>query len=427
MKYGSVLAALSIAAIGAAGWYWIKEGPAPQTPSPGFSKRGAMKGLGAVPVSVEAVRKGNIPIYREGIGNVQALLTVTVRAQIDGKLQSVEFTEGQMVRKGDILARIDPAVYKAQYDQAVAKRAQDMATLANARIDLQRYQRLAQTNAGSQQQADQQAALVAQLQAQVDADTAAIDNAKAFLDYTVIASPIEGRVGLRQVDPGNVIRASDSNGLVSITQIDPIAVVFTLPQRDLGVVSGALARGPVPVEVLEPGGRGVVATGVLQTIDNQVDTTTGTIKLKATFANPGKMLWPGQFVSTRVTVQMLESVLIVPTPAVRRGPIGTFLYAVDNDVARLRKIEVVTQDDVRAAIKGEVAAGDRIITVGFAQLADGKAVRVVALAPPDSTAGPGGAEEKPSGRPSGQREKSQRPDGEKRKGGNGEQRREATQ
>ncbi len=285
MRYGSLLVALLIAGAGAGTWYWIKSGPAPQTAQPGgFGKRGAMR-VGVVPVSAEAVRKGDVAIYRDGIGNVQSLLTVTVRSQIDGRLQSVEFTEGQMVKKGDVLARIDPVIYKAQYDQAVAKKAQDSATLANARMDLQRYQRLAQTNAGSQQQADQQAAVVKQLEAQVQADQAAIDNAKAFLDYTTILAPIDGRVGLRQVDPGNIVHASDSGGLVSITQIDPIAVVFTLPQRDLPAVTAALAAGPVPVEVLQSGTREVAAKGTLQTVDNQVDTSTGTIKLKASFPN----------------------------------------------------------------------------------------------------------------------------------------------
>lgn len=426
MRYGSLLMALLIAGAGAGTWYWIKSGPAPQTASPGgFGKRGAMR-VGVVPVSVEAVRKGDVPVHREGIGNVQSLLAVTVRSQIDGRLQSVEFTEGQMVKKGDVLARIDPVIYKAQYDQAVAKKAQDSATLANARMDLQRYQRLAQTNAGSQQQADQQAAVVKQLEAQVQADQAAIDNAKAFLDYTTILAPIDGRVGLRQVDPGNIIHASDSSGLVSITQIDPIAVVFTLPQRDLPAVTSALAAGPVAVEVLQSGTREVAASGRLQTVDNQVDTATGTIKLKAIFPNPGASLWPGQFVSTRVTVETLKDALIVPTPSVRRGPIGTFVYAIEGeDVARLRKVEVTTQDDVRAVIKGDLAPGTRIVTVGFAQLADGKQVRVIpAAGDAVPQAGAAGARQ---GKDRADGEGRKRGDGQKRNSGDAERRREATQ
>lgn len=428
MRYGSLLVALLIAGAGAGTWYWVKSGPPPQTASPGFGKRGAMR-VGVVPVSVEAVQKGDVAVYRDGIGNMQSLLTVTVRSQIDGRLQAVEFTEGQMVKKGDLLARIDPVIYKAQYDQAVAKKAQDSATLANARMDLQRYQRLAQTNAGSQQQADQQAAVVKQLEAQVQADQAAIDNAKAFLDYTTILAPIDGRVGLRQVDPGNIIHASDAGGLVSITQIDPIAVVFTLPQRDLTAVTAALAAGPVPVEVLQSGSREIAATGVLQTVDNQVDTSTGTIKLKARFPNPRAALWPGQFVSARVTVETLKDTLIVPTPAVRRGPIGTFVYAIDGeDVARLRKIEVTTQDDVRAVIKGDITAGTRIVTVGFAQLADGKKVRIIP-AGGENAAPQTGATSPPGGkqRASGDGGEGRKGDGQKRKSGDAERRREATQ
>ena len=232
MRYGPFLSVILIAGTAVGAWYWLQEVPSVSSAGPrGEGRRGAQRD-GPVPVTVAIVQKDTVPVYREGIGNVQALNTVTVRAQIDGRLMSVDFAEGQEVRKGDVLARIDPTTYKAQYDQAVAKRAQDQATLANARIDLQRYRKLALTNAGPQQQADQQAALVAQLEAQVQSDEAAIDNAKAYLDYTVISSPIDGRIGLRLIDPGNIVHAADANGLVSITQVRPIAVIFTLPQRD---------------------------------------------------------------------------------------------------------------------------------------------------------------------------------------------------
>jgi membrane fusion protein, multidrug efflux system len=248
MRFGALLSTILIAGTAAGAWYWLQDPSAQSGATQRSDGRRGVQRDGPVPVTVASVQKETVPVYREGIGNVQALYTVTVRAQIDGRLISVDFTEGQEVRKGDVLARIDPTIFKAQYDQAVAKRAQDQATLANARIDLQRYRKLAQTNAGPQQQADQQAALVAQLEAQVQSDEAAIDNAKAYLDYTVIAAPIDGRIGLRLIDAGNIVHAADASGLVSITQVRPIAVIFTLPQRDLPAVSAALLRGSVKVE-----------------------------------------------------------------------------------------------------------------------------------------------------------------------------------
>jgi multidrug efflux system membrane fusion protein len=330
-------------------------------------------------VAIEVVRKQTVPVFRQGIGNIQALYTITVRAQIDGRLATVEFVEGQSVRKGDVLARIDPVVYQAQYNQAVAKKAQDEATLANARIDLVRYQRLAATNAGPQQQADQQVALVAQLEAQVKADDAAIDNARAYLDFTTIVSPIDGRTGLRQIDPGNIIHAADVNGLVVITQVAPIAMVFSLPQRDLAAVNAGLARGLVPVEVLqEDDGSRVLARGTLQTIDNQIDATTGTIRLKATFPNTDDKLWPGQFASARVIVDTLADAKVVPAAAVRRSTTGTFVYLVNEaDRASVRPVNVLLEEETYAVIGDGVDIGSRIITLGFDLLKDGRPVRIV--------------------------------------------------
>jgi multidrug efflux system membrane fusion protein len=379
MRFGPLLSTILIAGTAAGAWYWLQDASPQSGAAPRSDGRRGAQRDGPVPVTVASVQKETVPVYREGIGNVQALYTVTVRAQIDGRLISVDFTEGQEVRKGDVLARIDPIIFKAQYDQAVAKRAQDQATLANARIDLQRYRKLAQTNAGPQQQADQQAALVAQLEAQVQSDEAAIDNAKAYLDYTVIASPIDGRIGLRLIDPGNIVHAADASGLVSITQVRPIAVIFTLPQRDLPAVSTALLRGSVKVEVLSAEGHGVMAAGMLQTIDNQIDMTTGTIKLKAVFPNEDQKLWPGQFVSTRVVVDTLTDARVVPTAAIRRGPNGTFVYVVAADEkASVRPVTVLLQDETRAVIGEEVEVGAQVVTVGFAQLADNKPVRIVA-------------------------------------------------
>ena len=394
MRIGPLFAVALLASVGVVGWHWLEDPSAPQSGAPRKEGRRFAQRSGPVPVKVETVRRATVPVYREGIGNIVAMYTVTVRAQIDGRLISVDFVEGQMVHKGDVLARIDQTVYKAQYDQAVAKRAQDQATLANARIDLVRYQRLAQSNAGPQQQADQQVALVAQLEAQVKADDAAIDNAKAYLDYTVIASPIDGRTGLRLIDPGNIVHAADSTGVVSITQLTPITMVFTLPQRDLPIISAALARGRVAVEVLESGGGAALARGTLQTIDNQIDLTTGTVKLKAEFANRDLRLWPGQFASARVVVDTLVDARVVPASAIRRGPIGTFVYVVGPDnLATTRPVSVLLQDELQAAIGDGVDIGSRVVTVGFAQLTDRKPVLIIdaeSTSPPLRTPAPEG-------------------------------------
>ncbi|MFK4486835.1 multidrug efflux system membrane fusion protein [Bradyrhizobium sp. USDA 336] len=273
-----------------------------------------------VPVLAASPRIQDVPVYLDGVGAIRALNTVTVRSQVDGKLIAVNFTEGQDVKKGDVLGEIDPAIYQAQYDQAVAKKAQDQAQLANQRIDLARYEQLAASNAGSKQQADTQRALVAQTEALVKADQAAIDNAAATLSYTKIVAPISGRVGLRLVDQGNIIHASDTTGLVVITQLQPIAVWFSLPQQQIMRVNAAAAKGPLAVDVFGNDGITVIDTGKLTGIDNQVDQTTGTLKLKAEFPNANYQLWPGQFVNVRLKVETLTQALVVPTSAVQRGP-----------------------------------------------------------------------------------------------------------
>ena len=261
----------------------------------------------AVPVLAATPRIQDVPVYLDGVGSVRALNNVLVRAQVDGKLISVNFTEGQDVKKGDVLGEIDPVIYKAQFDQAVAKKAQDEAQLANQRLDLIRYQQLAASNAGSKQQADTQRAVVAQQEALVNADQAAIDNAQATLGYTKIIAPLSGRAGLRQVDQGNIIHASDATGLVIITQLQPIAVQFSLPQQQIVRVNAASAKGALAVDVFGNDGITVVDTGKLTGIDNQVDPTTGTLKLKAEFPNASFQLWPGQFVNVRLKVETLRA------------------------------------------------------------------------------------------------------------------------
>jgi len=331
----------------------------------------------AIPVLAASPKVADVPVYLDGVGSVRALNNVTVRAQVEGKLQSVNFKEGQDVKAGDVLAEIDPVIYQAQYDQAVAKKAQDEAQLANARIDLTRYQQLAASNAGSKQQADTQKSLVAQFEALVKADQALIDNAKATLDYTKIVAPISGRAGLRQVDQGNIIRTSDVNGLVVLTQVKPIAVIFSLPQQQLVRVNAAAGRGPLTVDVFAGDGRTVADTGTLEGIDNQVDQTTGTVKLKALFPNDSLALWPGQFVNVRLKVETLSQATVIPAAAVQRGPLGPFVYLInEGDTVSAKPVTVTQQNETEAVIASGVAAGDRVVITGFANLSDGAKVIV---------------------------------------------------
>jgi len=330
-----------------------------------------------VPVLAATPRILDVPVYLDGVGAIRALNTVTVRSQVDGKLIAVNFTEGQDVKKGDVVGEIDPALYQATYDQAVAKKAQDQAQLANQRIDLTRYEQLAASNAGSKQQADTQRALVAQTEALVKADQAAIDNAAATLSYTKIVAPISGRAGLRQVDQGNIIHASDTTGLVVITQLQPIAVWFSLPQQQIMRVNAAAAKSALAVDVFGNDGVTVIDTGKLTGIDNQVDQTTGTLRLKAEFPNANYQLWPGQFVNVRLKVETLRQALVVPTSAVQRGPIGTFSYVIGEDnVASAKPVTVTQQNEHDAVIASGLSANDRVVTTGFANLSDGSKVVV---------------------------------------------------
>jgi len=330
----------------------------------------------AVPVLAVAAKVADVPVYLDGVGTARALNTVTVRPQVDGKLISLSFVEGQEVPKGFVLAKIDPATYQALYDQAVAKKAQDEATLANAKLDLERYLRLAATNAVNKQQLDTQRALVAQLEAQIKADQAAIDNTRAVLSYTDVVAPIAGRTGIRLVDEGNLVRASDATGIVVITQIKPITVLFNLPQQELPQLTKGLSEGPLPIEALGQNGK-PIDKGKVLVIDNQVDQTTGTVKLKAEFSNEQLQLWPGQFVNVRLLIETLGRIVVVPTAAVQRGPTGTFVYVVrSDDTVTVRQIGVKQQNDQQAAISEGLRAGEIVVTSGFGRLREGEKVIV---------------------------------------------------
>lgn len=364
----SILILLVIAG-GLAYVYW----PFGAAQRPGFNRAG----LQPVPVLTATPRVEDVPVYFDGVGAARANNTVTVRAQVDGRLAKINFKDGQDVNQGDVLAEIDPVLFKAQLDQAVAKKAQDEAQLANARLDLDRYRRLAQSNAGSKQQADTQAATVAQLEALVQADQAAIDTAQTMLGYTKITAPLTGRAGLRQVDQGNLIRSSDAEGLLVITQMKPISVQFSLPQQQIPRVNAAQAKAPLMVEVFGDDGQTVIDTGTLQSIDNQVDQTTGTVKLRAELPNDRLQMWPGQFVNVRLRVETLPQAIVVPTSAVQRGPNGTFVYVIgENDTVSARNVTVTQQNDTDAVIASGLAANERVVTTGFASLSEGARVSV---------------------------------------------------
>ena len=365
-----LVSVLVLAAVGGA-LYWVYHGsPEPQRPQRRFAASGP------VPVLVANATRANVPVYLTAVGTARALNTVTVRPQVDGKLISINFKEGHDVKKGELLAKIDPTIYQAQYDQAVAKKAQDEALLANARNDLARYEKLAATNAINKQQVDTQKAQVAQDVALVQSDQAAIENSAATLSYTDITAPISGRTGIRQVDEGNYVRASDSaSAIVTISQIKPIAVLFNLPQQDLMRVNEAFAKGQLPVEAQRSDNNKVIDRGHLTVIDNTVDSSTGTVKLKAEFPNADLQLWPGQFVNVRLLIDTLQNVVVVPTGAVQRGPNGTFVYVVGgDDKVKMRPIVVERQDENQAVIKSGLTPPERVVTTGFARLTDGSRV-----------------------------------------------------
>ena len=339
-----------------------------------------------IPVVVSAAVKRDMPVWLDGLGTVQAFQTVTVKTMVDGPLISVAFKEGQDVRVGDVLARIDPRVYQAALDSAVAKKALDEATLANARLDLGRYQKLVQTNYATAQQADTAKATVAQLEAQVRQDQAQIDTAQAQLSYTTITSPLDGKVGMRLVDMGNIVHAIDTTGLLVITQLQPISVVFSLPQQNLPLVAAAqvVATGQSGPEV-EAYTQGTDAAhgkpldrGALTVLDNQIDPTTGTIKLKATFPNKDSTLWPGGFVGIRLRVDTIHDAIVVPQAAMQRGPRQSFVYLIAQDgTVHRQNVTVGYEDETGSVITSGISPGDRVVVDGASRLTDGAKVSVV--------------------------------------------------
>ncbi len=370
-----ILVVLAVAAGGGYWWFGVR--------APGQQEARRRPGRDdPIPVVVATAEQKDVPIYLDGLGTAQASATVTIKPMVDGPLVEMRFKEGQDVRAGDVLARIDPRTYQAALDQAAAKKKQDEATLANARVDLVRYTKLAATAYTSAQQADTQKALVAQLEAQVAGDQAQIDQARTQVSYTTITAPVDGRVGIRQVDEGNIVHASDSNGLVMLTTLKPISVVFTLPQQDLPAVARAMEAGTPEVLAVPQGDDGRDAgkpmdRGTLTVLDNQVDATTGTIKLKASFPNEHLSIWPGAFINVRLKVDMVHDATVVPPAAVQRGPAGPYMYVVNDALTATRRAITLGHEDVTASIvTAGVTPGERVVVDGAARLTDNAKVTI---------------------------------------------------
>jgi multidrug efflux system membrane fusion protein len=330
----------------------------------------------APPVNVTLVRvkQQDVPIYQAGVGTVTPLASVTVKARIDGQLERVGFTEGQDVKAGQMLAQLDPRTQQAQLQQAQAQKARDQAQLANARLDLKRYTTLLAQDAATQQQFDTQNALVAQLDAAVKTDDAQINSAQVQLSYTKIVAPISGRVGARLVDPGNIVHATDSNGLVVINQIDPIAVVFTLPGDAVQDIHRAqqASHQPLQVQAFTRDGKTLLATGQLVLVNNQIDTSSGTVQLKGSFANPGRRLWPGQYLNAHLVLGDRARAITVPAAVVQRSQDSTYAYVVkDDDTVRLQPIKVALIQDGTAIVDAGLAAGERVVLDGQYRIKSG--------------------------------------------------------
>jgi multidrug efflux system membrane fusion protein len=340
--------------------------------------------LPPVPVVALPVVQKDVPIYLNGIATVQAFNTVTVRARVDGQVKKIAFIEGQDVHAGDLLAQIDPDPYRTALAQAVAKKGQDEAQLANARVDLKRYADLLANEGVTQQQYDTQKSLVDQLIATVNADQAAIDSAKVQLDYTTIVSPIDGRTGLRLIDQGNLVHAADQNGIVVITQLKPISVVFILPEQTLGAIQQQTqgADPDLPVVAVSQDNTNVLGKGKLAVIDNQIDPTSAQIKLKATFPNSDLRLWPGQFVYARLLLTIRKGCVVVPDSVIQRGPEGAFAFVIkDDQTVETRPIKVAAElpaqvEQGESIIEDGLQAGERVVVAGQYKLQRGSRVKL---------------------------------------------------
>ena len=372
-----ILLILAVALAGSYGWHRFHGAESAATAQKAAPKASPIR------VSIASVEKADFPVYLTGLGAVQAFNTVVVRTRVDGQIDKIAFQEGQSVKQGDLLAEIDPRPFQAALDQAKAKKVQDEANLANANLDLQRFTKLGEF--ATRQQTDTQRSTVAQLTAQIAADEAAISNAQTQVDYTQVKAPISGVAGLRQVDLGNIVNASTQTGIVTITQIEPIAVIFTAPEEQLPYINEAQAVSPLKVVAITTDGKKPLAEGKLAVVNNQVDTTSGTIRLKAVFDNKNHALWPGQSVSTRLLVRTLKDATVVPDDAIQHSTDGLYAYTVNQDnKAELRKVKVSQSIDGRSVVEEGLTPGQQVITGGQFKVQPGSLVST-AVASSDPT------------------------------------------
>jgi multidrug efflux system membrane fusion protein len=378
---GLFWALLVLAIIGAVVWYYPR--PETQPKAGGRSQFG-----GPVPVGVATVQEGNMPVILTGLGTVTPLATVTVKTQINGYLTEVAFQEGQMVKKGDFLAQIDPRPYQVALEQAQGQLAKDQALLRNAQLDLVRYNTLVAQNSIATQTRDTQISLVAQDQAAIKTDQAQVDAQKLNLAYAHIVSPVTGRVGLRQVDAGNYVQTSDPNGIVIVTQLQPISVIFTLPEDNLPAVMKQVHAGAtLPVTAYDRTGTTELGKGRLETVDNQIDTTTGTVKLRGIFDNEQEILFPNQFVNVQLLVDTLRDTKIVPTAAIQHGAPGAFVYLVKPDqTAAVQKVKLGPGDGQHIAVLDGLQVGEKVVVDGSDRLREGAKVTLAGTGSPPGTA-----------------------------------------
>jgi membrane fusion protein, multidrug efflux system len=363
---------LAIAAVGYGVWYEFVGGVVPVAAS---AQSASSQAVARIPVTSFVVKKTDFPVHAYGLGVVSPFKTVTVKSRVDGQITKVFFKQGQMVKEGDPLLEIDQRPYTAALEQAVAKKAQDEANLKNDQLNLRRYQTLALEQFQTQQSLDTQQALVDQMTAQVKGDQAAIDNAQTNLGYTSIKAPISGRTGFRLVDPGNIVHAADTTGIVTIAQLQPIAVQFTEPEEQLQSIAKAYEASKVPVEALTSDGTRTLSQGTLAIMDNSVSQATGTISLKARFDNQDNALWPGLSVNTRMLIDTRKQVIVVPQDGVQHGPSGLFAYVIGNNgKVSVRPIKVSQSGDANAVIAEGLSVGEKIVVAGQSRLFDGALV-----------------------------------------------------